>query len=126
MRQIAVPDNKSKASLINNKIFQPYSLLRSVNTAFFKGENGMFSKKYKLNFDGDDFAYKNVKSGYKEGENVTVYFDMIATDTNYSFFVDDELINPGYETSLGYIISFKMPAHDVKIKCISQNSMLKI
>ena len=86
----------------------------------------MFGKKYKLNFDGDEFAYKNVKPGYREGENVTVYFDMIATDTNYSFFVDDEPINPGYETSLGYIISFKMPAHDVKIKCISQNSMLKI
>lgn len=66
-----------------------------------------------------------MKSGYREGETVTVYFDMIATDTNYSFFVDDEPINPGYETSLGYIISFKMPDHDVKIKCISQNSMLK-
>ena len=96
-----------------------------MNTAFLKGEKAMFGKKYRLIFDGDEFAYKNIKSGYKEGENVTVYFDMIATDTNYSFFVDDEPINPGYETSLGYIISFKMPDHDVKIKCISQNSMLK-
>ena len=95
-----------------------------MNTACVKGEKALFGKKYRLIFDGDEFAYKNIKSGYKDGENVTVYFDMIATDTNYSFFVDGMRYNPGYEAGLGYVISFKMPAHDVAIKCISRNTMI--
>ena len=81
------------------------------------------SKKYKLVFDDSDF--KSAKSSYAEGETVTVYFDMIATDTDYSFYTDSEdvRLNQSYDEKHGYIFTFKMPAHDVKLFVKSRNSM---
>ena len=45
----------------------------------------LFGKKYKVDYCGEKFAYKNAKDEYRAGEKVTVYYWMIATDTDYSF-----------------------------------------
>ncbi len=82
------------------------------------------AKAYTVDYCGDKDSYENAKDKYKAGEKVEVYYYMIATDTDYSFYLDDERINPDYEESKGYIIRFTMPEHNVKLRCESKNSML--
>ncbi len=84
------------------------------------------SQKYKLDFAGQESNFEGAKKAYKEGEKVTLYFPYIATDTDYSFYVDGERINPGYDEGKGYVIEFTMPAHDVKVGYRSVNSMLAL
>ena len=62
---------------------------------------------------------------YCAGEHVILYYFFVATDTDYRFLLDGEEINPDYETGKGYIIHFVMPEHDVKLQCISRNSMIR-
>lgn len=80
-------------------------------------------KKYSIDLDGDEFAYKGVRSGYKEGETVTLYYDLIATDTDYTFYLDGEPLKCGYDEKKGFVISFQMPAHNVRLTCESRNTM---
>ena len=67
----------------------------------------------------------SARSEYYAGEQVVLYFYMVATDTNYTFLLDGEKIYPDYQTGKGYIIHFIMPEHDVKLQCISRNSMIR-
>ncbi len=60
---------------------------------------------------------------FRAGEQVVLYYFMLATDTDYRFLLDGEQIFPEYETSKGYIIRFTMPEHDVKLQCQTRNSM---
>ena len=79
--------------------------------------------KYKLIFD--DFGFKSQKSAYRAGETVRVYYDMIATDTDYRFWLDDDSVEmkQGYDDQHGYVFTFTMPDHDVTLHCDSYNSM---
>ena len=84
---------------------------------------GCTKPKYKLNFDGHGFESKKEK--YAEGETVTVYFDLIATDTDYHFWLDDETValKQDYDGRRGYVFRFTMPDHDVTLHMDSHNSM---
>ena len=84
------------------------------------------SQKYKLVFAGQESDFKGARSAYKEGDQVTLYFPFIATDTDYSFYVDGERINPSYKDDKGFVIEFTMPAHDVTVGYDSVNSMLAL
>ena len=86
--------------------------------------SGCFGKKYRIDFNGDEGSFANAKESYKAGERVTLYYNFIATDTNYSFYIDGERINPDYNRDKGFIISFIMPEHNVSIIVESRNSML--
>ena len=77
----------------------------------------------KYNVICDDFFEGN-KGAYREGAKVELYYDLIATDTDYSFFVDDERYNALYDERKGYVIEFTMPAHDVTVRVESKNSMM--
>ena len=81
------------------------------------------AQKYKLELDG--YGFKSKKTEYSEGEKVTVYYDIIATDTDYSFSLDcdDVKLKQDWDDKHGYIFTFTMPAHDVKISVSSRNSM---
>ena len=84
----------------------------------------MFGKnKYKIDYCGQKGAYKDAKDSYRAGEKVRLVYYMIATDTDYSFYLDGEHFAPGYSDREGYIISFTMPEHDVILKCEHVNSM---
>lgn len=61
---------------------------------------------------------------FREGEEVELYFYMIATDTNYTFLLDGKPIYPDYQSGKGYIIRFTMPDHDIKLECIHRNTMV--
>ncbi len=85
--------------------------------------SGCKSNYYKVDYCGEKDFYTNAKDSYKAGTTVTLYYDLIATDTDYSFYLDDERINVGYKESKGFIIEFVMPEHDVKLKSESRNTM---
>lgn len=89
------------------------------------GLSGCFAKKYAVDYCGQKICYRDAKDSYREGERVKLLYGMIATDTNYSFYLDNERINPDFDSkTYSYIISFTMPGHDVKLECRSYNSML--
>ena len=81
------------------------------------------SKKYRVNYNDDIQWFTDAKEAYNAGEEVTFYFNMVATDTNYYFYLDEEQIYPSYETDKGYKISFTMPEHDVSVRVDAINSM---
>lgn len=67
--------------------------------------------------------FENAKEKYAAGEQVTLYYPYIATDTDYSFYIDGEIINPDYSDEKGFIISFVMPEHDVTVSYDMVNTM---
>ena len=79
-------------------------------------------KTYTVEMDG--FLCEGQKKKYKEGEQVVLYYSMVATDTNYTFLLDGEYIRPDYNHEDGYIIRFTMPDHDVKVSVITRNTMV--
>lgn len=81
---------------------------------------------YKIDYCGQETCYTAAKDKYIAGEKVVLYYTLIATDTNYHFYLNNEEINPDYEEGKGYIISFIMPPHDVKLECKSKNTMIDI
>ena len=72
-------------------------------------------EKYHVEYPGGMEFWHNAKEYYRAGEQVTVYFDLIATDTDYTWYVDGEEINFGWDEKKGFVISFIMPDHDVVI-----------
>lgn len=87
------------------------------------GFSGCSGKKYRVDYGGQKDCFKGAKDYYPAGKKVTLYYDIIATDTDYSFYVNGERVNPDYSESKGYIISFVMPEQDITIKVESKNSM---
>lgn len=81
---------------------------------------GCGGQKYKLNFDG--YGFESKRTEYAAGEKVTVRYDIIATDTDYSFFIDDD-VDMEQDYDGGYVFTFTMPAHDVTLRAESRNSM---
>ena len=83
--------------------------------------------KYKVIYDGDSKSwYQNAKDTYAPGEQVELYYNLIATDTDYSFTLDDAPVNYQYDEDKGFVIRFTMPEYDVTLKCISKNSMVYV
>lgn len=69
--------------------------------------------------------FENVKNGYREGEQVKIYFPYVATDTDYTFYLDGERINDyEYSDLKGFVFTFTMPARDVTLDFDSKNSMV--
>ena len=82
-------------------------------------------QKYKLLFDG--YGFESKKTEYASGEKVTVYYDFIATDTNYTFYIDDDVtMKQSYDNDHGYVFTFTMPDHDVTLHEESRNSMIYV
>ena len=105
--------------------------LRAAKLLFliFLGVSVMFAlfgcgrQKYKLNLDG--YGFKSSKTAYAAGEKVTVYYDLIATDTDYRFWLDDESVKltQDYDDRHGYVFTFTMPDHELTLHMSSRNSM---
>ncbi len=77
------------------------------------------SNKYKIGLTG---GLKSPKEYYQEGETVRVVLDLIATDTDYSFDVEGAEFSVTYEKE-GYVVTFNMPDHDVKVSYTTKNTM---
>lgn len=95
----------------------------------------IFKPKHTLDYDGQKYAYRAAsdKGGivepadaYRAREMVTLYYSMVATDTDYSFFLDGVRLYATYEEERGYKLEFAMPDHDAKLICVERNSMTAI
>lgn len=82
------------------------------------------ANKYYVDYCGAKYCYSNAKDSYKAGTKVKLYYEFIATDTDYSFTLDGEPVKWSYDDQKGFVIEFTMPEHDVKLECHSKNSML--
>lgn len=83
----------------------------------------MKKKKYRLDLCGQEICYENAKPTYKEGTEVIIYYNMIATDTDYSFYLDGKGLLYGYDEKKGFVLRFTMPNHDAQLCCYSINTM---
>lgn len=83
---------------------------------------GCGAKKYVVNANG---GYELDKKSYAAGEEVKAYFKYIATDTDYTFYCENEdvKIKTEYDNAVGYVITFTMPDHDVTLGVKSRNTM---
>ncbi|MBP5493810.1 MAG: hypothetical protein J6X97_01865 [Lachnospiraceae bacterium] len=83
---------------------------------------GCGAQKYKVNADG---GFELYRKSYAAGEEVKVYFKYIATDTDYTFYCENEdvKIKTDYDNAHGYVITFTMPDHDVTLGVKSRNTM---
>ena len=79
-------------------------------------------EKYELILDR---GFKCDETEYAEGDKVKVYYDIIATDTDYRFYTDSDDVDltVDYSDKKGYIIKFRMPDHDVELHVDSYNTM---
>ena len=84
---------------------------------------GCGKPKYKLHFEG--YGFQSSKTEYAAGDQVTVYYDLIATDTDYRFWLDDENVKlkQDYDDRHGYVFTFTMPDHELTLHVSSHNSM---
>lgn len=89
-------------------------ILLTVSMFMFSGCTGTW---YKVDYCGEKDCYSNAKDSYMAGTKVVLYYEAMATDTEYSFYLDGESINFDYDNDKGCIISFTMPEHDVKLEC---------
>ena len=95
------------------------SILLISSLAFF-----IYYKAERYKVTCNDYLFKNVKKSYRPGAKVKICFPYVATDTDYSFYLDDERISDyRYNNIKGYVITFIMPSHDVELTCNSRNSM---
>lgn len=78
---------------------------------------------YSVDYCGQKDCYTNAKDKYKAGSKVTLYYDLIATDTDYKFTLDGESVNWTSNEKGLFTIEFIMPDHDVKLECHTKNSM---
>ncbi|MBO4538599.1 MAG: hypothetical protein IKX74_04860 [Erysipelotrichaceae bacterium] len=62
--------------------------------------------------------WSKIKSSYQEGENVVLYYQVVATDSDLSIVVDGQPAKYEFISGYGFRIEFAMPDHDVEIKCI--------
>ncbi len=72
-----------------------------------------------------DEGFETDEVSYSVGDKVSVYYNIIASDTDYSFYADSEDVelDVTYDEEKGYVITFKMPAHDVSLYVDTVNSI---
>lgn len=83
---------------------------------------GLIKKKYKVNYHGQEQWFRGAKCSFAAGTQVTLVYFMIATDTDYSFYVDGKPAKTEWKNN-AYVILFTMPDHDIEVYCEERNSM---
>ena len=83
----------------------------------------MFAPKYKVHYNKNKSCFSNAKDSYRAGEQVTLIYPFIATDTDYSFSVDGADYKLNY-TDRGYELRLVMPDHEVSVNVRWRNSMM--
>ncbi|MBQ3417001.1 MAG: hypothetical protein IJH32_04125 [Ruminococcus sp.] len=99
-------------------------LILTLGGVMMFGLSGCGGTKYKVDYCGQKDCYSNAKDSYRAGQTVTLYYELIATDTDYSFYLDGKSIKFNYNEKKGYEIMFVMPQHDVTLECRMENSMV--
>lgn len=90
-----------------------------------ESESGKREKFFKVDYHGQMDLFDGAKEKYLEGTEVEIAYSLIATDTDYTFYVDGQEVNAMWNDGKGYIIRFTMPNHDIEVFCDMRNSMFK-
>ena len=83
---------------------------------------------YSVDFNGMNFAFKDVRTGqeptgfYAAGDTVMLTFEMQAYDVSYTFYLDGKELNASTVND-HFCYNFIMPDHDVKLTWKSRNLM---
>lgn len=80
--------------------------------------------EYKVDYCGMMNFLQGAKNTFEAGEEVTLKYCLIGTDTDYSFYLDGKPLKFFYEEG-GFVIKFTMPEHDVKFECKAVNTMVQ-
>ena len=78
---------------------------------------------YKVDYNGKKHLFRKAKDAYAAGTEVELYYDVIGTDTDYSFWLDGERMKTDYNEKKGYILRFTIPEHDVSLSVKSVSTM---
>ena len=81
----------------------------------------LMRKSYPVTYDNKD-CYRGAKDSYRCGSTVRLQV-MLATDTDYKFYVDGADFSLDYEDN-SVIISFTMPKQEVHVWFEAHNSMI--
>lgn len=84
-------------------------------------EKQTIGKKFMVEYSGGMEQYKGAKRCYSAGARVVLRYSLIATDTVYDFYLDGENLNYDYDEKNGFILSFTMPPHNVKLELRQKN-----
>lgn len=79
-------------------------------------------KNYKVDYHGQLNQFDGAKEKYAEGTVVVISYRLIATDTDYTFYVDGQEVKAEWNDEKGYTIRFTMPAHNIEVYCAEKNS----
>lgn len=82
------------------------------------------AKKYTVDYDGAKGMYIGAEDSYAAGTKVVLYYPYVATDTDYSFYLDGKRLDFDYDDNKGFVLKFVMPDHDVVLSCKSKNTMI--
>lgn len=77
-------------------------------------------KKYTVS---SDVAFLTGLGEYPKGAQVEVVLEIWATDTDYTFYLNGESVKASFDYQRGYLISFPMPGHDVRVTYDARSSM---
>lgn len=86
--------------------------------------SGLPEGEYGVDYHGQKPLFGGARDSYPAGTEVRLVYDLIATDTDYEFYVDGAEGKVSWDERKGYIITFTMPEHDVEVYCKSHNSMV--
>lgn len=78
--------------------------------------------KYRLDYDGQMKAYFGAQEEYKAGDAVDLYYMFIAVDTDYTFYLDNEVLPAEPVEGKGIRLRFEMPAHDAVLRCEAKST----
>ena len=116
------PPELRKEKEINMKNFT-LLLLGLVAAAVLCLFTGCGEKTFEVDYCGEKLMYDGAKDSYAPGKEVTLRYTLIASDTSYAFYLDGEELDVEYDSNKGYFIRFTMPDHDVRLECVTKNTM---
>ena len=98
-------------------------LLGLTAAAFMCLFTGCGEKTFEVDYCGEKLMYDGAKDSYAPGKEVTLRYTLIASDTSYAFYLDGEELDVEFDSNKGYFIRFTMPDHDVRLECVTKNTM---
>ena len=86
---------------------------------------GCFGKRYTIDFGDADGLFEGAKKSYRAGQTVRFWFPYIASDTDYTFYMNGERFSDyEYDPMKGFVFEFTMPDHDITLDFTTVNSMV--
>ena len=81
---------------------------------------------FDIDYCGQEDLFVGAVKKCSAGEEVELIYDMIMTDTDYTFYVDGRKYNAKWDNKrCAYIIRFVMPHHNISVYCESNNTSVK-